>query len=167
MNTEAYEEYGYSTKYPQMSFAHWQALHDCISSILAAHRIIAVDPFNGVILDPILEKSHDCSHSPTVALAKAVLSDVFREKLHRVFPEIRYDEDNIPQSAWRIPTLLDAMYLEIFFRFSPNGVIKKCANQTCNNYFEWSKSTPTKIYCSQRCAMLMAKRKQREREKKH
>lgn len=168
MNAEAYEEFGYHQKYPQMYFCHWQALYDCIDFVLRSHKILNVDPFKGVLLEPVLTKEsadHIYEHAYIKILAKAVLSDVFKENLCWIYPEVRYDKDNTPQSAWRIPTLLNAMYLELFFRLSPNGRIKRCANPTCNNYFEWNKSTPTKIYCSERCAKLMAKRKQREREK--
>lgn len=66
---------------------------------------------------------------------------------------------------WHIPNLLSALYLDIYLKQANSTILKKCENPTCNQYFEVNPSETRKKYCSTRCAQLMAKRKQREREK--
>ena len=99
-----------------------------------------------------------------IALGRAAISDIFKEHLHTVFPEIEY-ANGLPSASWRIPTLLDAMFLELFFRFSPIGEIRKCADPKCGKFFEWSPSKPNQKYCDNICAMRVAKRNQRARER--
>lgn len=97
-------------------------------------------------------------------LARAVLSDLFKEKLENVTPEIQFDSGK-QQASWRIPSLIDAMYLELFFRFSPTGQWRKCADPKCSGvgYFEWTPSKPNQKYCCNVCALRVAKQEQRKR----
>ena len=97
-------------------------------------------------------------------LANSFTINFLNSQLRDIFPEIRYENGEII-GDWQVRDLLSAMYLEIFLSLSPNNKLKKCANPTCNGYFEVGRGDTRKMYCSQRCAMLMAKRKQRERDK--
>ena len=99
-----------------------------------------------------------------LSLANSFVINFLNSQLRDIFPEIKYENGELI-GDWQVRDLLSAMYLEIFLSLSPNNKLKKCANPSCNGYFEVGKSNSRKIYCSQRCAMLMAKRKQRERDK--
>lgn len=93
------------------------------------------------------------------------ISDFFNSYTRNITPELRYENDTL-QYDWHISSLLEAMYMELMVSVSPNSQTKRCANPTCNSFFEVGKGNTRKIYCSQRCALLMAKRKQRERMRK-
>lgn len=99
-----------------------------------------------------------------VNIAKRCLADFMNGYLHDIRPEIRIENGNIT-ADWNVPTLLQAMYMELQVAFAPNVQVKKCANPTCNYFFDMSDSRKNRIYCSPRCALLMAKRRQRLREK--
>ena len=99
-----------------------------------------------------------------VNIAKRCLSDFMNAHLDNIRPEVRIEDGELT-ADWNVPTLLQAMYLELQVAFAPNVQVKKCANPTCNYFFDVGVGNTNKIYCSQRCALLMAKRKQRLREK--
>jgi len=66
---------------------------------------------------------------------------------------------------WKAPTLLSAMYMELFLYFSLNEKVRRCKNKTCSDYFKIIGNDTRKIYCCEACAKLEAKRMQRAREK--
>lgn len=109
--------------------------------------------------------SAQLSHERIKQAGLACLSDFFNSYTTNITPELRY-EDNVLQFDWNIHSLLEAMYMELMVSFTPNSQTKRCANPTCNSFFEVAKGNARKIYCSPRCASLMAKRMQRERDKK-
>ncbi len=65
---------------------------------------------------------------------------------------------------WTADSLLNALYYVLFYKVTNNTPIRKCSCSTCNNYFEII-GNYNKIYCSQECGLLEAKRKQRMRQK--
>ena len=99
------------------------------------------------------------------SMTKGIFSDIFKENLHSVYPEIVFSKAGMAESTWRIPSLIDAMYLELFFRYSPNSSVRKCENPTCTGFFIYESSRPTKKYCDESCAKLMAKRMERARKR--
>lgn len=162
------EEIGFRPKrqYLQFDYPMWHHLTALFYGI-AIHSSILINPLGSVSFSiPFkdIDLSHFINEKSIVALGRAALSDIFKEHLHRVFPEIEYSEGK-HVASWRIPSLLDAMYLELFFRFSPVGEIRKCADPKCNNFFEWSPSKPNQKYCDNTCALRAAKRSQRARER--
>lgn len=156
-------------KYPLFSFPTWQHLHNLFSFITQKIQVLNISPWGDVTFSSSLSDlvTSFCKDNINEAMqcAKIVFSDIFKEHLHRIYPEIIFTKEGNPESSWRIPSLIDAMYLELFFRFSPNSNVRKCQNPDCPNYFTWTSSRSKKIYCSQSCALLMAKRKQRERDR--
>jgi len=66
---------------------------------------------------------------------------------------------------WKAPTLLSAMYMELFLYFSLNEKVRRCKNKSCSDYFKIIGNDTRKIYCCEACAKLEAKRMQRAREK--
>lgn len=65
----------------------------------------------------------------------------------------------------RIDSLISAIYMEICMINQNSTVLRKCANPTCNNYFETTAENTKKIYCCSNCATMVAKRKYRRRLK--
>lgn len=154
-------------KYVEIYFSLWQHLHGIFSGVLQTTTIEEISPFGAVKLStPIsTEIMTDSDKDSIIKTAKGVFADLFKENLKSVYPEIVFTKDGNPESSWRIPSLIDAMYLELFFRFTPNSSVRKCANPTCPKFFTRTSSRPTKIYCDDDCAKLMAKRKERARKK--
>ena len=158
-------------KYVQINFALWKGFHIVFSKLLEITTIEKIDTYGNITFNPSINIEllifSDEIFDIWIKIAKSVLSDILTEQLHRVYPEIVFNDNGVPESSWRIPSLLDAMYLELFFRLSPNSQAKKCGNPNCTKYYIWSSSKPSKKYCSESCARLMAKRMQRERERKN
>lgn len=159
--------FAFPRHYPQSDYSEWLHLRALFDDLLSVTDIQSITPYGEVLFNPPLSAINyliSLKEDQLLNLAKAVLSDLFKENLHRISPEIQY-ENNQLLSSWRIPSLLSAMYLELFFRFSPYGQIKICANPTCKKAFTWTSSKPTKKFCCTECAVLMAKRNQRKRER--
>lgn len=162
--------HGYPNPYNEYRYSQtWQHLVVIFKWLLERTTIESVGPFGEVSFGANLR---DIDISPLItegdhfiSAAKAMLADLFKERLEHIAPEIQFNNGSMPEANWRIPSLLDAMYLDAFFRLTPTTTVRRCANPTCSHYFTWSKSRKTRIYCSASCAELMAKRKQREREK--
>lgn len=156
--------------YVLSSFPFWKSLILVLNLILDNYEIDEIDVYGNVQLSPNNSISTSNFSDDQIDLflkvAKGVLSDIFKEHLHSVYPEVTFNRDGSLESSWRIPSLLSAMYLELFFRISPNSQARKCENPDCTRFYIRTSSKPTKKYCSNACALLMAKRKQRERERK-
>ena len=97
-------------------------------------------------------------------LGYALLRDYFEEELMGVNPYMEIVGGVISPNL-RVRSLWQAINLQLFCKMHPYNGIRKCANPTCRNYFNVPAENKRRIYCSKRCAQLMAKRKQREREK--
>lgn len=85
--------------------------------------------------------------------------------LYYINPRIKVMSNGKLTGDWYISNLYIALCLDIYLSFASDKTFRKCSNPTCNKYFEVDPGDTRKKYCSTRCAQLMAKRKQREREK--
>lgn len=170
--SEMYQSMGipHKDKYVQSYFSMWQHLHSIFSVFREQMTVTDISPFGDIIFSKnpvsILLKMDDSDRENLIKVGKGVFTDIFKEQLHCVYPEITYDKNGVAESSWRIPTLIDAMYLELFFRFTPNSSVRKCENPTCPKYFIRTSSRPSKKYCDDACAKLMAKRMERARKRK-
>lgn len=156
----------YRRRYIDYDFTEWRHIKGLFEDILSQTELTTVGPFGDVTFSKQLSEItflKQLKENNLLNLAKAVLADLFKEKLHTVYPEIQI-ENGKQIANWRIPTLLDAMYLELFFRFSPTGQVKRCADTSCNGFFTWTPSRPTQKYCCNECALRVAKRRQRQRD---
>ncbi len=157
-------------KYVQSYFAMWQHFHGIFSGFIEQVAVVDISPFGDIIFSKeptsILLEMNDSDRDNLIKTGKGVFTDVFKKQLHEVYPEITYTKDGAAESSWRIPSLINAMYLELFFRFTPNSSVRKCENPTCPKYFLRTSSRPSKKYCDEACAKLMAKRMERERKRK-
>lgn len=156
-------------KYIQIYFSMWQHLHQFFTWLTDHVTILEISPFAEISYsEPLTSLISSISESDTETLlkiAKGVFSDIFKEHLKSVYPEIIFAKAGTAESSWRIPTFIDAMYLELFFRYTPNSSVRKCENPTCSGFFVYESSRPTKKYCNESCAKLMAKRMERERKR--
>ena len=67
--------------------------------------------------------------------------------------------------SWKIPNLITAIYFSIFF-LNPNfTLIKKCANPTCDAYFDVLNSNKKRIYCGPQCSNIISQRKYRKKSR--
>ncbi len=137
--------------------------------LLKQYKILDFTPEKHVVFDKDLNFdtifSEDYSEDDFIILTQSIIIDAINAKIRESTPELTLiDGQLIPK--WSFSSLTQAMYTELFFKINPYNRIKKCANPTCNGYFTLSKDNSRKIYCNNSCAQLMAKRKQRSREKK-
>lgn len=155
-------------KYKYMNNCTWQNYHDIITKLLKEVTISSNNELSELNYSIELSKELlvSCGITDTMLQRAAVtcLADHFNSQTMLITPELRYEDKHLT-SDWKITSLLEAMYMELSVSFAPNTQIKKCANPTCNNFFDLGVGNSRKIYCSNRCGMLMAKRKQRERDK--
>ena len=156
--------------YPDMYHTTWQALHTVFSKLLTTVDIEVLGAFGELTFShPLTEDDINeiCSEKEYVLkLGKAFLSDYFNNELMWVHPQMTFENGQFLPNL-EISSLMQAMYLELFFKITPYTNLRKCANPTCNAFFEVSRDNSKRMYCSTRCAQLMAKRKQRERERRN
>lgn len=155
-------------EYKYMNNCTWQNYHDIITNLLCKVAISTNANLSELYYSKPLSKELIASCGITESMlhrgAITCLADHFNSQSMLITPELRY-ENNQLSSDWKITSLLEAMYMELLVSFAPNTQVKKCANPTCNSFFDVGIGNSRKIYCSTRCATLMAKRKQRERDK--
>ena len=170
---QQYALHGQPYHHPYIEVHHsmmWQHIISIFEWLLPRISIESISPYGEVVFNPDIQ-SVDINpllkeDNHFMNTAKSLLVDIFRERLHRVSPELQFNHGTFPETSWKIPSLVEAMYMELFFRLTPTGTIRKCANPTCPNYFQWSASRKTRKYCCSSCAELMAKRMERERKRK-
>lgn len=156
------------TELTDMMHCTWQNYHDILSLLLdkisiSANSDISHLSFSKPLTPELISEAGITSEMLNRA-AVTCMSDIINSQTYLITPNLQYDNGKL-SSDWNISSLLEAMYMELLVTFTPNTQVKKCANPTCNNFFDVGKGNERKIYCSQRCALLMAKRKQRERDK--
>ena len=132
----------------------------CEKNSITLEDIICKEP--SVDLE-LLMKGMDQSILKTCS--EIVISDTINYVINDIKPCFHVLPNGDFQGDWIIPDLHSALYLDVFLRNANSILLKKCENPTCDEYFEATFENKTKKYCSQRCANLMAKRMQREREK--
>lgn len=161
--------FGNVRRYDDMFHCTWEAYHDVLRSITDISHISTDIEGRFLHFSPDIEwstLSNEISEKRIISAANACLSDMMNAQTSLISPELRYENDQLT-ADWHITSLLEAMYMELQVTFTPNTQIRRCNNPTCNYYFDVGKGNTKKIYCSQRCALLMAKRKQRQREKEN
>ncbi|MDU1604958.1 MAG: CGNR zinc finger domain-containing protein [Clostridium sp.] len=168
LDAKNYKNNGHSyIEYEDLIGPTWQDIHRVFNLARQVSCIESINESGDIIyeknLDPIWIKEFK-NHCGFSSLISSIINDILNEELQIIRPEMRFIDNNFI-GDWKINTLLSAMYMELFVLISPNTLIKKCGNPTCNDFFESTPENTRKIYCSERCASLMAKRKQRAREK--
>lgn len=166
--TERMLRFGKVCRFDDMFHCTWQRYHEILKA-LATVTVIKADPEGRAIsfepeLDEEILAQVGVSWDMVSLAANACIADIMNAQTGLITPELHYEDGKLI-SDWHITSLLEAMYMELQVTFSPNTMIRRCANPTCNFYFDVGSGNTKKIYCSQRCALLMAKRKQRQREK--
>lgn len=160
--------FGEASKYENIHHLVWQTICDLLTKLQTVTNIKSDLWGRTVYFEPELSKEllvkAEIDFDKVQILANACISDVMNSQTADICPELRYENGKLT-ADWHITSLLEAMYMELQVTFTPNTQIRKCANPTCNFFFDVGVGNNKKMYCSQRCALLMAKRKQRERDK--
>lgn len=160
--------YGDACKYEDIHHCTWQAICSLFTKLLSITSIISDKEGRNISFKAPLTQSQleevGITLTNVTRLANACIADIMNAQTAQITPELRCENGKLT-ADWHITSLLEAMYMELQVTFSPFTQIRKCSNPTCNYYFDVGIGNTKKIYCSQRCALLMAKRKQRERDK--
>ena len=168
IETELEPKYFGDYSYPQHKHLLWQNIFRFTKTLLKQYKILDFTPEKRVVFDKDLNFdtifSEDYSEDDFIVLTQAIIIDAINAKIWESTPELTLIDGQLVPN-WSFSSLTQAMYTELFFKINPYNRIKKCANPSCNGYFTLSKDNSRKIYCSNSCAQLMAKRKQRSREK--
>lgn len=97
-------------------------------------------------------------------LAPGIISEMITEELSHLKLGIQYNGNYFEPKSDNF-FLYDAMLMDLYITLSKKSIIRKCANPKCDCFFPCI-GHHNKIYCSTRCAQLVAKRNQRARDKK-
>ena len=101
---------------------------------------------NGIFENDLYEdlKQNEKLFDALIYSSKLLLSDEFHNNLISVHPV--YNVTTM-KPDWKLPSLFSAMYFSLFYLDSSQVGLRKCANPTCNQYFEVSKTNSIKKYC--------------------
>lgn len=69
------------------------------------------------------------------------------------------------QPNWKLPSLLSAMYLSLFYLDSRQGSYRACQNMNCGQFFLVSKTNSIKKYCCTDCTNAVSQRKYRKKNR--
>ncbi|SNS87397.1 CGNR zinc finger domain-containing protein [Anaerovirgula multivorans] len=141
-----------------------QAQHAFLDYIFTKTSISSVKANAGVKLTkPLNIRPNKEDENVIINAAKLIIKEEIDYHTKLISPV--YDTTTM-LGTWKIPNLITAIYFSIFF-LNPNfEVIKKCANPTCDGYFDILNTNKRKKYCSIRCANIMSQRKYRETHQK-
>ena len=153
---------------PQMDLSHkcWRVFFEVMDEFLDCCEVQSIDPKQGVVIrfirnDDIIYFCSDRIRS----LGFALLRDYFKQELIGVNPYLEIS-DGMTSPNLKVRSLWQAINLQLFCKMNPYNRIRKCGNPTCNRFFDVPAENIKKKYCSNTCSLLMAKRMQRDRERK-
>lgn len=152
----------------EISRPTWNTLLNLYEKIISKSIINTISEYGEVSFEPYLTESslRDIypDYNSIILLGKAALSDAMNSHLKNITPMLIF-ERNGSKPNWHLNSLLEAMYLELYFEnITPRSKIKKCFNDNCTNFFV--AYNPRKIYCSDQCAWATSKRKRRSESQK-
>lgn len=98
-----------------------------------------------------------------VKIAKLIIRDEIDLNLRRVRPT--YNIDKL-EPAWRIDSLLSALYFGLFYMRPGMEIYRRCANPKCGEYFLVSVSSQKKKYCCKACMSRDMQARHRAKVKK-
>lgn len=126
---------------------------------------ITFDDFGNITLPRDLEITESLQ-TYMYTLAPQILMDMINEGLIKVHPTLFINSKGKFAADWLLKYQYEGLLLEIFLMLSSGSQLRKCANPTCEKFFSPS-SHSDKMFCTQRCASLVAKRRQRMRDKEN
>ena len=95
-----------------------------------------------------------------VSIAKDTVKKEFDFLLSNL--KIEYDFQN-QYPTWKIPDLITALTLSVFYIDKKTILMKKCQNPTCQKMFMVNRTNSKKMYCSDQCNNIVQQRKYREK----
>lgn len=95
-------------------------------------------------------------------VAKIVISDEVNENISNIHPTYSYGS---LAPSWKLTSLLEALYLSVFYMKPEVELYKECENPNCkrNKYFLVKTTKQNKKYCCKECANAAAQRRSRQR----
>lgn len=169
LETETMPQYSGDYSYPQHKHRLWQAIILFLKHLIGCYEIKGFTELHHVVFDKDIDITSFFDEQYTekdfVKLTYGIFLDAMNSKLGAIQPEFIVVDNQLTPN-WRILSLESAMVAELFTKINPYSQIRKCANPTCRRFFSSSADNSRKIYCSMSCAQVMAKRKQRMREKR-
>ncbi len=167
-NLDPDHPYNYGVNHYDLYNKTWNYFYCLMRNVIEHSRIVRIDLLGDVVFEKELsnnDMADICLDKETIVnLGKAFLSNHFSDQMFRIRPELIIEDGRMVQEL-RIPSLMEAIYIDLYFRYTPYTNFRKCCNPTCNTVFQVSNTNSKKKYCSDKCSLLMAKRKQRERER--
>lgn len=137
------------------------------------HLVFEFVPFdlNNITLDGIFEveiykdlQKEEQLFDALFYSSKLFLREEFHNNLKSVHPVYNVLD---MKPDWKLPSLFSAMYFSLFYLDSSQVGLRKCANPTCNQYFEVSKTNSIKKYCdSFTCGNAVNQRRYQQRKRK-
>lgn len=96
-------------------------------------------------------------------IAKIVISEEINANLKDISPQLQV---NTLSPSWRLNSLLEALYLSIFYMKPGVELYKECENPNCKyqKYFLIKATVTNKRYCCTACGSAAAQRRSRQRK---
>lgn len=126
---------------------------------------ITFDDFGNITLPSDLEIT-EALQTRMYTLAPQILSDTINEGLIKVHPSLTINSQGKFAADWLFKYQYEGLLMEMFLMLSSGSQLRKCANPTCEKFFS-PNGHYDKMFCDQRCASLVAKRRQRMRDKEN
>ncbi|MEG2012994.1 MAG: CGNR zinc finger domain-containing protein [Anaerovoracaceae bacterium] len=113
--------------------------------------------------DPERDKFTDEMKVALLKIAKIVISEEINANLQGISPQI------VPETlspAWKLNSLLEALYFSIFYMKPGVELYKECQNPNCKHqkYFLINATVTNKKYCCPACGNAAAQRRSRQRK---
>lgn len=96
-----------------------------------------------------------------IKISKLILEDEFKNNLANVTPTFNV-YDMMPD--WQLPSLYSALYFSLFYMNNKEDGLRQCANVSCGQYFQVSKTNSIKKYCSILCTNSVSQRRYQRKQ---
>lgn len=100
-------------------------------------------------------------------VAPFVLADSINELMHQVHPQMTPTANGEFNVDWNFNFQFEGFCMELLLMISSKNMLKKCKNPTCEKFFTPNEGHLDRMYCSHRCGSLVAKRRQRMKDKEN
>lgn len=148
---------------PDIRSGYWIALANLLLDLTKSNllKCIQFDKLHQLSFQ-IKESIPNTIENKLLKIGPRILIDTINEGLSQIHPKLSYVDGHYIND-WDIRFQYEGLLVELSLLLSAGNQIKKCANPTCEKFFT-SNGHRNKMYCSERCGKLVAKRRQRQRD---
>ena len=147
-----------------------QKLYDLIIAVCTLDTIalnqIEYDEFFNLKIPADLDISKELQQI-MYDVAPFVLADSINELMQQVHPQMTPTENGEFDVDWNFNFQFEGFCMELLLMISSKNMLKKCKNPTCEKFFSPNEGHLDRIYCSHRCGSLVAKRRQRIKDREN